>query len=97
MSILAQTAADPFLTEAEGGASSDKELLNIEFKELSERLSSLIDMQLNGRRLFGGIKTDFTQGCKTGTTLPQQIYPKLQQRCSSNQRSNYIRFMPGWC
>ena len=55
MSILSQMAADPFLTEAEGGASSDKELLNIKFQELSERLSSLIDMEMNGRRLFGGI------------------------------------------
>ena len=76
MSILAQMASDPFLTEAENGASSDKELLNIEFQELSERLSSLIDMETNDRRLFGGVKTDFTQGLQdrndfTPTNLPQ--------------------------
>lgn len=76
MSVLAQWATDPFLCEAKNGASSDKELLNIEFKELSERLSSLIDIQLNGRRLFGGLKTDFTQGLQdrndfSPTNLPQ--------------------------
>jgi flagellin len=76
MSVLAQRATDPFLSEAENGASSDKELLNVEFKELSERLASLIDMETNGRRLFGGVKTDFTQGLRDGndfspTNLPQ--------------------------
>jgi flagellin-like hook-associated protein FlgL len=83
MGELAQMATDPFLTEAENGASSDKELLNIEFKELSERLSSLIDMETNGRRLFGGVKTDFTQGLQdrndfSPTNLPQVTTKDVQ-------------------
>ena len=88
MSVLAQMASDPFLTEAENGASADKELLNIEFKELSERLSSLIDMETNGRRLFGGVKTDFTQGLQdrndfSPTNLPQ-VTTKDVQSTSGN-------------
>ena len=76
MSILSQMPADPFLKETEGGSSSDKELLNIKFQELFERLSSLIDMQVNERKLFGGFKTNFTHGQQdridfSSTNLPQ--------------------------
>ena len=53
MSELALQATD--VTLSEGGVStlSDKELLNKEFGELSKELSQLIDLQINGRRLFG--------------------------------------------
>jgi len=96
MSVLAQMASDPFLTEAENGASSDKELLDLEFKELSERLSSLIDMETNGRRLFGGVKTDFTQGLQdrndfSPTNLPQ-VTTKDVQSTSGNIT---VEFCPG--
>ena len=77
MSVLAQMATDPFLTEAENDAASDKELLNIEFKEISERLSSLLDMETNGRRLFGGVKTDFTQGLRDGNDFSPDNLPQV--------------------
>jgi flagellin-like hook-associated protein FlgL len=87
MSTLAQMASGPFLTETEYGASSVNVLLNIEFKPLSGRISSLIDMEMNGRMLFGGVKADFTQGLQNGDDFIPTNLPQIT--------SNYVKATSG--
>ena len=77
MSVLDQRATGPFSSEADNGASSDKELLNDEFKEPSERISLLIDMQLNEHRLLGWVKMDFTQGLHGRNDFPPANLPQI--------------------
>lgn len=76
METLAFSSLDIALAENNQGVSSDKELLNAEFKEISAALDSLVDLEVSGRRLFGGIRSDFTDGLQdrndfTPTNLPQ--------------------------
>lgn len=76
METLAFSSLDIALAENDQGVSSDKSLLNAEFKEISAALDSLVDLEVSGRRLFGGIRSDFTDGLQdrndfTPTNLPQ--------------------------
>ena len=76
MSILAHKALDPTLSESANSHSSDKDLLNKEFQELSEELDGILTRKVNGQLLFGGKSADFTDGLldenSTGAT-PQKI------------------------
>lgn len=76
MERLAYSSLDVALLENGDGASSDKTLLNKEFQEISGALEQLVDLEVSGRRLFGGIRSDFTDGLQdrndfTPTNLPQ--------------------------
>jgi flagellin-like hook-associated protein FlgL len=76
MEGLAYSALDVALRENGDGVSSDKALLNKEFEEISAALEALVDLEVSGRRLFGGIRSDFTDGLQdrndfTPTNLPQ--------------------------
>jgi len=76
MEALAHSSLDVALAENGTGVSSDKTLLNKEFKEISKALEALVDLEVSGRRLFGGIRSDFTDGLQdrndfTPTNLPQ--------------------------
>ena len=76
MSQLAFRSLDIVLADEPTNGSSGKSLLNKEFQEISAALKSLIDQQVGGRRLFGGVKSDFTDGLQdqndfSPTNLPQ--------------------------
>ncbi len=76
MAKLAFASLDVSLKEDANGGSSDKSLLNKEFQEISDALQDLVDQQVGGVRLFGGIRSDFTDGLQdrndfTPRNLPQ--------------------------
>lgn len=58
MSVLATKALDPAL--AEDG--TDLKSLNQEFQELSVELDKIVNVKVNGQRLYGGRSADFTKG-----------------------------------
>lgn len=76
MESLAYSSLDVALRQNGDAVSSDKALLNKEFQEISGALDALVDLEVSGRRLFGGIRSDFTDGLQdrndfTPTNLPQ--------------------------
>ncbi len=77
MGELATKATDSLLNESHSGGFSDKSLLNAEFVELSKELSGLIDLQINGRRLFGGVKADFTEGLQDRNDFTPENLPQV--------------------
>ena len=78
MEQLAFSSLDVTKSEAGANGSADKDLLNKEFQEISDTLIDMLDQEFNGRRLFGGVRSDFTDGLQdrndfTPTNLPQFI------------------------
>jgi len=96
MSSLALTATDPTLAESASGAPSDKDLLNKEFGELSKELNNLIDLNINGRRLFGGLKADFTDGLQDRNDFSPTNLPQLSSKdVHSTQGIITLELSPG--
>lgn len=94
MSSLAVTATDPILSES--GSQSDKQLLNREFSELSDELKNFIDLQVNGRRLFGGVKADFTDGLQDRNDFSPTNLPQLSSKdVYSTQGKITLELSPG--
>jgi flagellin-like hook-associated protein FlgL len=78
MEQLAYSSLDVAKSEGGPNGSADKDLLNKEFQEISNALNDMLDQEFNGRRLFGGVRSDFTDGLQdrndfTPTNLPQFI------------------------
>ena len=80
MEGLAYSALDVALRENGDGVSSDKALLNKEFEEISAALEALVDLEVSGRRLFGGIRSDFTDGLQDRNDFTLPTYPKLRPK-----------------
>jgi flagellin-like hook-associated protein FlgL len=96
MSSLALSATDPTLAESASGGPSDKELLNKEFGELSKELSNLIDLNINGRRLFGGLKADFTDGLQDRNDFSPTNLPQISSKdVYSTQGKITLELSPG--
>ena len=96
MEVLAYSSLDVALSEGGNGLPGDKELLNKEFQEISASLEQLVDLEASGRRLFGGIRSDFTEGLQdrkglTPPNLPQVITKDVY--ATSGKIS--IEFCPG--
>lgn len=76
MEVLAFASLDITRSENDQSHSSDKALLNKEFEEISAALDDLVNLEVSGRRLFGGVRSDFTDGLQdrndfTPRNLPQ--------------------------
>ena len=96
MSELAMRATDVTLTESDSGNSSDKELYNKEFSELSKELNKLIDLQINGRRLFGGVKADFTDGLQDRNDFTPENLPQVSTKdVQTTQGKITLNLSPG--
>ena len=97
MSELAMRATDVTLTESDSGNSSDKELYNKEFSELSKELNKLIDLQINGRRLFGGVKADFTDGLQDRNDFTPENLPQVSTKDVQTTQQDHFEFIPRRC
>ena len=96
MGELAMRATDVTLTESNTGNSSDKELYNQEFSELSKELKNLIDLEINGRRLFGGVKADFTEGLQDRNDFSPQNLPQFATKdVQATQGKITLELSPG--
>jgi len=96
MSELAMRATDVTLTESNSGNYSDKELYNNEFSELSKELNQLIDLQINGRRLFGGVKADFTDGLQDRNDFTPENLPQVSTKdVQATQGKITLNLSPG--
>ena len=78
MEVLAFSSLDVILSDNDQSLSSDKALLNKEFEEISAALDDLVNLEVSGRRLFGGVRSDFTDGLQdrndfSPTNLPQVL------------------------
>ena len=96
MSQLAFRSLDIVLADVPTNGSSDKSLLNKEFQEISAALKSLIDQQVGGRRLFGGVKSDFTDGLQDRNDFSPTNLPQITTKdvLSTNGKVK-IEFCPG--
>ena len=96
MSELALQATDVTLSEGGSNTLSDKELLNKEFGELSKELSQLIELQINGRRLFGGVKADFTDGLQDRNDFTPENLPQVSTKdVQATQGKITLNLSPG--
>lgn len=96
MSQLAFRSLDIVLADVPTNGSSDKSLLNKEFQEISAALKSLIDQQVGGRRLFGGVKSDFTDGLQDRNDFSPTNLPQITTKdVLSTSGKVKIEFCPG--
>lgn len=96
MGELAMRATDVTLTESSMGNSSDKELYNQEFAELSKELNNLINLEINGRRLFGGVKADFTDGLQDRNDFTPENLPQVSSKdVQATQGKITLNLSPG--
>ena len=80
MEQLAFSSLDVTKNEAGANGSADKDLLNKEFKEISDALSDMLDQEFNGRRLLEVFDLTLLMVCKTVMILLRLICPSLLPR-----------------